>query len=114
MLLADNDENANIIHVASSRFSRVTRSVMASEINVLVIGFDAIYTLPNHIQEKPGTRTATATYVYSKTFFNGIAKQGKTTEKRLEIEIYGLRESYTVESSHVSAGYQEVRSPPTH
>lgn len=49
VLLADKYYNSNIIHFASSRFRRVTRSVMAREIHALVLDFDAMFTLQHLI-----------------------------------------------------------------
>lgn len=94
VILADKDDHENIIHYASTRCRRITRSVMASEIHALVLGFVATFSIQHLITRITGRRPTIEAYVDSKTVFDVIAKQGRTSEKRLQIDISCLRESY--------------------
>lgn len=40
ILMMDKGDNASIVHFGSSRYRRVTRSLMSAELHALVIGFD--------------------------------------------------------------------------
>lgn len=94
ILLVDNRGHANIVHYASQRCKRVTRSVMASELHALVAGFDAAFWLCDLVNQILGRDIPIEAYVDSKTVFDVVAKDGVTTEKRLEIDIHALREAY--------------------
>lgn len=83
-----------MIRFASIRFQRVTISVLAREIHALVLGLDATFPIHNFIGEITGHKHGIEAYVDSKTVFDVISKKGRTTEKRLQIDISFLRESY--------------------
>lgn len=93
--MVDGTGRANIIHFASNRCRRVTRSVMASEIHALVIGFDNAFALNHLAQEVLNRKIILDAYVDSRTLFDVIARDGRTSEKRLQIDIHALRQSYS-------------------
>lgn len=95
ILLADEHGNANVIHYASSRCRRVTRSVMASELHNLTCGFDNAFVIQDLMMALTGHRHPIEAFIDSKTVFEIIAKQGRTMEKRLQIDVSALRESYS-------------------
>lgn len=95
LLMADANDNANIVHFGSSRCQRVTRSVLASEIHSLVLGFDVAYVVQHMLNEIIGRKLKIEAYVDSRSTFDIVAKQGKTVEKRLQIDIHCLKQSYS-------------------
>lgn len=89
---------ANIIHWSSTKCKRVTRSVLASEIYGLVSGFDISFALAHTLQiimkklGKPPIPLIVCTDSYS--LYECLVKLGSTNEKRLMIDLMGLRQSY--------------------
>lgn len=63
IILADEEDNTNIIHFESSRCQHVTRSVMANEVHALVLGFDATFSLKYLIHGAIGTPPNIEAYV---------------------------------------------------
>ena len=94
ILLVDDTGAANIIHYASNRCKRVTRSVLAAEVHGLVLAFDHSFIIQDMIKEILGRTLDVEAYVDSKTLFDVVAKNSNTTEKRLQIDIFALKESY--------------------
>lgn len=94
IILADSNRNANIIQFSSSRCQCVPRSVLEIYVNSLFLSFDTPFTIQNLIGEIKGHKSWIEAYVESKTVFYYIEKQGRTTDKRLQIYISCLRESY--------------------
>ena len=89
----------NILHWSSTKCKRVTRSVLASELYVIVAGFDIraiIQTTINSIlsTETPLTKILLVVYTDSYLLYDYIIKLGSTAEKHLIIDIIGLRQSY--------------------
>jgi len=95
LVLTDASNRANIIHFGSSRCKRATRSVMAAEIHALVYGFDNGYVAQNFLSEILDQNVPIDGFVDSRTVFNVVAKQSSTLEKRLQIDVFALRESNT-------------------
>lgn len=95
LMMVDNDGVANIIHYGSSRCKRVTRSIMAAEIHGLVYGFDQTYVVREALEEVLDRKISIEVYVDSKSVFDVVVKDGSTSEKRLQIDIFALRESYS-------------------
>jgi len=93
LVLADGSNNANILHYGSSRCKRITRSVMAAEIHGLIYGFDNAYVTRSMLKEILNVDIPIHGYVDSKTLFNVIAKNSATLEKRLQIDVFSLREA---------------------
>ena len=94
LLMADDKGDCNVLHYASNRCKRVARSVMAAELFALVIGFDYAYLVRDLILELTGIEMMIEALVDSKTVFDVIAKDAKTTERRLRIDVMALRQSY--------------------
>lgn len=92
--LVDDDGNCNIIHWGSNRCRRIARSVLAAEVHGLVLGFDYVFIIQKLAEELLGRQVKVEAYTDSKTLFNVIAKDGATTERRLQIDIFALKESY--------------------
>jgi len=88
----------NIIHYSSVKCKRVTRSVLASEIYGFVNGFDLGYVIAHTLRKVtdrlslPPIPLIVCTDSYS--LYECLVKLGTTTEKRLMIDIMGLRQSY--------------------
>ncbi|EED18931.1 hypothetical protein TSTA_126390 [Talaromyces stipitatus ATCC 10500] len=88
----------NIIHWASSKCKRVTRSVLASEIYGLTTRFDHGITLASTIKmitdrlNLPTIPVVVCTDSYS--LYKCLVKLGTTKEKRLIIDLMALRQSY--------------------
>ena len=94
-----NDEEimvkGNIVHWSSTKCKRVTRSVLASELYAMVAGFDigaSIQSTLTGITEGKKIPLILCTDSYS--LYDCMIKLGTTAEKRLMIDIMGLRESY--------------------
>lgn len=65
--MVDNRYNAKIIHYGSSRCKRVTRSVMASEVNALSMGFDYVVIIRHRLGEGTGRHYPIEAFTDSKT-----------------------------------------------
>lgn len=72
---------------------KVTRSVMAAEIQPLIYGINHIFTLRHMLEEISGIKIPIEGYVDSKTLFDFVAKFAATLEKRLQIDVFSIRES---------------------
>lgn len=94
ILLCDEQGNANIVHNGSRRCKRVTRYVMAAEIHSLVIVFDYEFVIRDMVEDMLDKRVPLEAHVDSNTVFDVVAEDGDTTEKRLRINIFPLKESY--------------------
>ncbi|EED20782.1 conserved hypothetical protein [Talaromyces stipitatus ATCC 10500] len=88
----------NILHWASSKCKRITRSVLASEIYGLTTGFDQGFTLASTVNMitkrlgQPEMPVVVCTDSYS--LYECLTKLGTTKEKRLMIDLMALRQSY--------------------
>ena len=94
VLMVDDDDNCNIVHYGSNRCKRVARSVMAAEIQALVLGFDFAFIVKDLIEEILGREVKLEALVDSKTVFDVIARDAQTSERRLQIDVLALRQSY--------------------
>ena len=86
--------SANIIHWSSTKCKRVTRSVLASELYAIVAGFDIATTLQSTIKGIIQAKIPLILYTDSYSLYDCIIRLGTTAEKRLIIDIMGLRQSY--------------------
>ncbi len=90
--------SGNIIHWASVKSKRVTRSVLASEVYGMVAGADIAHAIQSTLTmimaqlEIPPPEVIICTDSYS--LYECLVKLGTTKEKRLMIDIMGLRQSY--------------------
>lgn len=94
IVMADDTGNENIIHYSSVESKRVTRSVLAAELFDAVLAYGVastaritFNTIFNHV-------IPLILYTDSKLLFHSIVGINSTTEKRLLIDLYMLRESY--------------------
>ena len=67
---------------------------MEAKIQAVILGFDYAYIIKNQVEEILGRSMSIEAMIDSKTVFNVVAKEGKITEKRLQIDILALRQSY--------------------
>lgn len=94
IVLADNDNNCNIIHWSSIKCKRVTRSVIASELYAMVHGFDATCALKDTLDKITQRQTPIIICIDSFSLYECLVKLGTTYEKRLMIDIMAIRQSY--------------------
>ncbi|RYC58587.1 hypothetical protein CHU98_g7622 [Xylaria longipes] len=94
----DFEIKSNIVHWNSSKYKRVTRSVLASELYGMVSGFDSTIALRTTIQKVMEALNLPPIPAVlcsdSKSLYDCLVKLGTTQEKRLMIDIMSLRESY--------------------
>lgn len=98
IVLVDAQNNANIIHWQSVKCPRVTRSVLASELYALSLGFDVAATIKATLDQiLSGTaqgRIPLSMCIDSRSLYECLVKLGTTQEKRLMIDLLCLRQSY--------------------
>ncbi|KAI0994288.1 hypothetical protein K3495_g13894 [Podosphaera aphanis] len=87
-------KKANIIHYSSVECKRVTRSVLASELYVLVLGFDAGAVIKSTIQQILQKEVPLVLCTDSRSLYEYLVKLGATTEKRLMVDIMCIRQLY--------------------
>jgi ribonuclease HI len=92
--LVDNDRKCALLHWSSKKARRVTRSTMAAELFALINAFDVGLALQNLASEILGRKISINVFTDSQTAWDSVTSLCSTTEKRLLIDIYGLRESY--------------------
>jgi hypothetical protein len=93
--LADDDDNANIIHWSSTKYKRVTRSILASELYGIANGFDigaVIKKMVENIVKMDDLPLLLCTDL--KSLYECLVKLGTTHEKRLMVDIMCLCQSY--------------------
>ncbi len=108
VLLCDRNLKANILHFASYKSKRVTRSVLGSEIYAFADAFDYGFTMKNDLERILGQHIPLQMLTDSKSLFDTMIKCSTTTEKRLMIDISVVREAYTAQEIS-NVGF--VRSP---
>lgn len=67
--------------------------MLAAEVHSLVLAFDQVYILEDRPEEIIGTKLEIDPYVDSKKLFDVIYEDRGSCEKRLQIDIYTLKES---------------------
>jgi hypothetical protein len=103
--LVDGKNNANIVHYASRRCTRVTRSVLAAELYALVLGFDHSV-LEREICTEILERTVSIDgMIDSQTLFDIVTRLSSLTEKRLGIDYTPYRNHTASESYAVSIAF---------
>lgn len=78
-IMADEWGKANIVHFGSSRCKLVTLFVISSEVHALILAFDFAYIISNRLQAVFHRQIKIEAFVYSKSVFDIIANDGKTT-----------------------------------
>ena len=93
--LADDEDNANILHWSSTKCKRVTRSTLASELYGMINGFDIEAAMKKTIENITKIdNLPLLLYRDSKSLYECLIKLGTTHEKRLMVDIICLRQSY--------------------
>ena len=94
IVLADSDNNANIVHWSSIKCKRVTRSVLASELYAMAHGFDHGAVIKATIEKILQVELPLVLCTDSKSLYECLVKLGSTQEKRLMVDLMCLRQSY--------------------
>jgi len=95
IVLADNKDQANILHWSSVKCKRITRSVLASELYGMAHGFDTGIAIKTTVEKILGLeKLPLAVYTDSKSLYECLVKLGTTQEKRLMVDILCLRQAY--------------------
>lgn len=95
LAVIDGNGKGHTIHYAASRCSRVARSVMEAEVQALVQLLDQVFIIPQLITDICGVRVDLLPWTDANTLFDVVAKYTVTAEKRFQIDIFALRESYS-------------------
>ena len=94
IVLADENDNCNIIHWSSIKCKRVTRSVIASKLYAMTHGFDTTCTLKDTLDKIAQRQTSIVICIDSLSLYECLVKLVTTYEKRLMIDIMTIRQSY--------------------
>jgi len=94
IVIADAENNANIVHWSSIKCKRVTRSVLSSELYAIAHGFDYAAVIRSSIAKICQKELPLIICTDSKSIYENLVKLGTTTEKRLMVDIMCLRQSY--------------------
>ncbi|KAI1002480.1 hypothetical protein K3495_g5719 [Podosphaera aphanis] len=104
IVLADSENNANIIHWQSVKCRRITRSVLASELYAMTLGFDVSATIKSTLDQVFSGSCQRIDIdildiplvicVDSRSLYDCLVTLGTTSEKRLMIDIMSIRQSY--------------------
>lgn len=94
IVLADEDDNANILHYSSTKCKRVTRSVLASELYAMAHGFDHACVIKSTLEKILNRPIPLIIATDSNSLYECLVKLGTTVEKRLMVDIMCLRQAY--------------------
>ena len=94
IVLADQDNFANILHWSSTKCKRVTRSVLASELYAMSNAFDISSAIKCTLEKILRTSLPLTICTDSKSLYDCLVKLGTTQEKRLMIDLMCLHQSY--------------------
>lgn len=94
VFLVDGSGKCALINWQSKKSRRVTRSTMAAEIFALCNGFDSGFAFKDLVEEILGQDVPLVLFTDSKTAWDTVTSLNSTTEKRLLIDLFGLREAY--------------------
>jgi len=94
ILLADKTDRCSILHYASLKCKRVTRSSMAGETLAFSHGFDSAYLLQHDLQSMLGRKLPLLMLTDSLPLFNVLTRAKQTSERRLMVDISAAREAY--------------------
>jgi hypothetical protein len=94
LVLADGIGYTNIIHWFSTKYKRVTRSVLASELYGIAYGFDMGISVKSIIDRVLEIELLLVVYTDSKSLYKYLIKLGTTREKHLIINVICLCQVY--------------------
>jgi hypothetical protein len=94
LVLADGTGCANIIHWSSTKYKRVTRSILASELYGMAYGFNMGALVKSTIDRVLEMELPLVVCTDSKSLYECLVKLGTTREKRLMIDVMCLRQAY--------------------
>lgn len=94
LLMPDEDGNTDVIQYGLHRSRHVTRSFMAFEIDSMVLGHDFAFIIQNVLEEILGREVLLQYIVDSPIVFILNYMDGRTAERRLQIQICALQQSY--------------------
>ena len=94
LVLADESNQANIVHWSSIKCKRVTRSVLASELYAMAHGFDIGGVVKSTVSHVLRINLPLVLCTDSKSLYDCLVKLGTTQEKRLMVDLLCLRQSY--------------------
>ena len=107
--ICDGRGRCSIIHYASWKCRRVTRSVLAAEAHAFSTCFDFSYALQHEVSNITGQEVPIIMFTDSKCLFDTITKLTSISEKRLLIDVAALRQSYVngelFNIGHISSTY---------
>ncbi len=107
----DNDGNANIIHYASLKSKRVTRSVLAAELYAMVHGFDNGSILQVSLSEMFGRVLPLRLYTDSRSLLRECYTFEFDPREAPLIDLSLLREAFEPEKLPMSCGSPGVQNP---
>ena len=99
----DNEGAANIIYYSSQKSKRIIRSALAAEFYAMMNGFDtaaALKVLLDQLEPNAGANNSLKSavpmviYTDSRSLYDNLVSLNTTTEKRLLIDLYLLRQAY--------------------
>lgn len=94
VIVLKDENNANVIHWSSVKCKRVTRSVLASELYAMTLGFDVGAVIKLTFQCILKREIPLVLCTDSHSLYECLVKLGSTSEKRLMIDIMCIRQSY--------------------
>jgi hypothetical protein len=94
LVLIDGTGYTNIIHWSSTKYKRVTRSILASELYNMAYGFNMGALVKSIIDRILEMELLLVVYIDSKSLYEYLIKLGTTQEKYLIIDIIYLYQIY--------------------
>ena len=98
--LCDGSGKAQLIAWSSHKSRRVTRSVLGSETMALADGFDAGYAIRHDLERMTRRKIPISMFTDSLSLFDVVTKATITTERRLMIDIAGVKQAYKAKEIH--------------
>ena len=90
IVMADSNNQANIVHWSLVKCKRITRSVLASELYVMTHRFDIGTAIKSTVDRILEINLPLVLCTDSKSLYNCLVKLGTTQEKRLMINVLCL------------------------
>ena len=94
LVLANSSGRANTIHWFSTKYKRVTRNILASELYGMAHGFNMGGLVKSIINKALEIKVLLVVYTDSKSLYECLVKLGIIREKRLIINVMCLRQAY--------------------